>query len=141
MLFRSGSGLLVFGTSPTLTTPTVDAGTFSGLSTFARSTTSLLSVTSTAYFGSTATSTFDSAGTLTLNTAGTGQLDLGNAGVRLTDDGDGALTILSLGDGNTENLILNLDDTADTGTFTSGTGLATLCIASGMGAATIIERL
>lgn len=50
-------------------------------------------------------------------------LDLGAAGVRLSGDGDGAITFLGLGNGTDENLILNLDDTANEAVFSSGTGV------------------
>ncbi|MFA6522350.1 MAG: hypothetical protein WCT24_02030, partial [Patescibacteria group bacterium] len=52
------------------------------------------------------------------------------AGVKLTGDGDGALTILGLGNGFDEDLTLNLDDVQDVGTFTSSTGLVTLNFSS-----------
>lgn len=51
--------------------------------------------------------------------------NFGTAGVRLSDDGDGALTFLGLGDGSDENLTMNLDDTSNTVDFTSSTGLTT----------------
>ena len=47
----------------------------------------------------------------------------GSAGVRLSDDGDGALTFLGLGNGFDEDLTLNLDDTSNTGVLSSSTGL------------------
>src|SRR3990167_610766 len=50
-------------------------------------------------------------------------ISLGTAGVRFTGDGDGAFTILGLGNGSDEDLTLNLDDTANTGGFSSSTGL------------------
>lgn len=50
---------------------------------------------------------------------------IGSAGVSLTGDGDGAFTWLGLGNGSDENLIWNLDDTADTVTISSSTSLAT----------------
>ena len=50
-------------------------------------------------------------------------LSLGTAGVRLSGDGDGAITFLGLGDGFDEDLTLNLDDTSNTGVFTSSTSL------------------
>jgi hypothetical protein len=53
-------------------------------------------------------------------------LYIGAAGVKLTGDGDGAITFLGLGDGSDEDLTLNLDDTSNTGVFSSSTGLATL---------------
>src|SRR3989338_5619517 len=51
---------------------------------------------------------------------------IGAAGVKLTGDGDGALTLLGLGDGSDENLTINLDDTANTVTFSSSTGVTDL---------------
>ncbi|RLJ04034.1 MAG: hypothetical protein DRP08_02550, partial [Candidatus Aenigmatarchaeota archaeon] len=51
---------------------------------------------------------------------------IGLAGVKLTGDGDGALTILGLGDGADEDITLNLDDTADTISITSSTGVSTI---------------
>lgn len=59
-------------------------------------------------------------------TATGSDLLLGTAGVKLTGDGDGAITFLGLGDGEDEDLTLNLDDTANTGVFTSSTGLNAL---------------
>jgi len=56
----------------------------------------------------------------------TTSIAIGSAGVLLSDDGDGALTILGQGDGSDEDLTLNLDDTANEGTFSSSTGLVTL---------------
>ena len=81
--------------------------------------------------------TFDVSGTDTNWTMGNnnwifglGSIDLGSAGVRLSQDGDGALTFLGLGNGSDEDLTLNLDDTANTGVFTSSTGLNTLNFSS-----------
>jgi len=51
-------------------------------------------------------------------------------GVSMDTDADGAITFLGLGDGFDENLILNLDDTENVGTFTSSTALATLNFSS-----------
>ena len=51
---------------------------------------------------------------------------LGAAGVSITDDGDGALTFLGIGDGvgdNDENLIFNFEDTANTIALSTGTGV------------------
>jgi hypothetical protein len=50
-------------------------------------------------------------------------IDVGVAGVRLTGDGDGAITLLGLGDGSDENLTINLDDTANTIVLSSSTGV------------------
>lgn len=46
-----------------------------------------------------------------------------SAGVTLTDNGDGQLTIAAKGNGSQENLVLNLDDTSNTATVSSGTGV------------------
>lgn len=67
-------------------------------------------------------------GALTFATAPTftTSINIGAAGVKLSDDGDGAITFLGAGNGTDEDLTLNLDDTANTGTFSSSTGLAML---------------
>jgi hypothetical protein len=83
--------------------------------------------------------TFNVSGTDTTMTFGSGlvtfshdievdgsDISIGAAGVKLTGDGDGAITLLGLGNGFDEDLSLNLDDVENTGTFTSSTGLATL---------------
>jgi hypothetical protein len=51
---------------------------------------------------------------------------VGAAGVKLTGDGDGAITFLGLGDGSDEDLTLNLDDTANTAKLSSSTGVTTM---------------
>ena len=51
---------------------------------------------------------------------------VGAAGVKLTGDGDGALTLLGLGDGADEDLTINLDDSANTASFSSSTALDTI---------------
>lgn len=50
-------------------------------------------------------------------------LSLGTAGIKLTGDGDGAITFLGLGDGADEDLTFNLDDTANTCVVSSSTAL------------------
>lgn len=60
-------------------------------------------------------------GTLTIPNGAA--LSIGAAGVKITDDNDGAITFLGLGNGSDEDLTLNLDDTSNTGVFTSSTGL------------------
>ena len=58
----------------------------------------------------------------------TTSINLGAAGVRLSDDGDGSLTFLGIGDGsgdNDEDLTFNFEDTADQVVVTSSTGVAT----------------
>lgn len=57
-------------------------------------------------------------------------LHLGSAGVTLSDDGDGAITLTGRGNGSDEALTLNLDDTSNTGVFTSSTGLNNLTFTS-----------
>src|SRR3990167_3927758 len=59
-------------------------------------------------------------------------LNLNPAGVRLSSDGDGAITFLGLGEGSDENLTINLDDTATAAVVTSSTGLNTVSL-SGLG--------
>ena len=49
-------------------------------------------------------------------------IDIDTAGVRLSGDGDGALTFLGLGNGADEAFTMNLDDTANTVVFSSSTG-------------------
>lgn len=48
-------------------------------------------------------------------------LSVGAAGVKLTGDGDGAITLLGLGNGSDEDLTINLDDTANTVVLSSST--------------------
>lgn len=50
---------------------------------------------------------------------------LGTAGVKLSHDSDGAITFLGLGNGNDEDFTLNLDDTANTISLSSSTGVTT----------------
>lgn len=52
-----------------------------------------------------------------------GQFKLGQTGVQFTGDGDGAFTMLGLGDGSDEDLTINLDDTANTVSLSSSTGV------------------
>lgn len=69
-------------------------------------------------------------GTITTGSSGTGQIDIGTTGVRITDDGDGAITFKSLSSGSAEDFTINLDDTANTAVVTSSTGLATFNFSS-----------
>src|SRR3990167_5166111 len=55
---------------------------------------------------------------------------LGSAGVVLSDDGDGALTLLGAGNGFDEDLTFNLDDTTNEVTISSSTGVATINLSS-----------
>lgn len=50
-------------------------------------------------------------------------LTVGAAGVKITGDGDGAITLLGLGDGSDENLTINLDDTSNVIGVSSSTGV------------------
>lgn len=51
---------------------------------------------------------------------------LGAAGVKMTGDGDGAITFLGQGNGSDEDLTINLDDTANTAVVSSSTGVTAL---------------
>ena len=53
-------------------------------------------------------------------------LNIGTNGVKISGDGDGAITFLGLGDGSDEDLTLNLDDTADTVAVSSSTGVTNI---------------
>jgi hypothetical protein len=53
-------------------------------------------------------------------------LSVGVAGVKLTGDGDGAITFLGMGNGYDEDITFNLDDTENTLVLSSSTGLATI---------------
>lgn len=55
----------------------------------------------------------------------TTSIQVGASGVLISDDGDGAITLLSKGDGSggLENLTFNLDDTSNVVTITSSTGV------------------
>jgi hypothetical protein len=55
--------------------------------------------------------------------AGSARMMLGSTGVRVTTDGDGALTWLGLSAGADEALTMNLDDTANEVTYSSTTGV------------------
>jgi hypothetical protein len=53
-------------------------------------------------------------------------LSIGAAGVKLTGDGDGAITLLGLGNGSDEDLTINLDDTSNTAVVSSSTGVTSI---------------
>jgi len=55
-----------------------------------------------------------------------GDITIGTTGVKLSDDGDGAITFLGLGDGFDEDLTINFDDTSDQIDISSSTGVATV---------------
>lgn len=60
------------------------------------------------------------------NTIGVDTIQLGTAGVRFSQDGDGALTILGGGNGTDEDLTLNFDDVANTIGLSTSTGVTTI---------------
>lgn len=66
----------------------------------------------------------NNSGTVTMGLTGT-NASIAIGTVTLTDDQDGAITIAGDGNGNDENVTLNLDDTANTGVWSSSTGLVT----------------
>ena len=74
----------------------------------------------------------DTANTIVLSSStsadyilGLASYGLGSAGVKLTGDGDGAITFLGLGDGDDEDFTMNLDDTANQVVCSSSTGVTT----------------
>jgi hypothetical protein len=81
--------------------------------------------TSSTNYGLSATA---SGGTTNVGILAVGGIDLGTAGVRITDDGDGAMTWLGQGNGTDEDLTWNLDDTANTVSVSSSTGVTTLAL-------------
>lgn len=74
--------------------------------------------------------TYGSVGTMVGSTDGTflNELRLGHAGVRITHNSDGALTLLGLGNGSDEDLTVDLDTTANTAGISSSTGLDNLAL-------------
>ena len=57
---------------------------------------------------------------------GLASYSLGAAGVKITGDADGAVTLLGLGDGSDEDITLNLDDVANTVGVSTSTGVTTV---------------
>ena len=57
-------------------------------------------------------------------------LQLGTAGVLITQDGDGAMTILGQGNGSDEDLTFNFDDLSNTVSVTSSTGVTAIALDS-----------
>lgn len=78
---------------------------------------------------STGVTLLDLDGNIDLEISGN-DLTIGEAGVKITSDGDGAITLLGLGDGSDEDLKINLDDTANTAVITSSTGLDLITLTS-----------
>ena len=74
---------------------------------------------------STGVTLMDLDGSLDLEVSGS-DVTIGEAGVKLTGDTDGALTFLGLGNGTDEDLTLNLDDVANTVGVSSSTGVTSL---------------
>ncbi len=70
----------------------------------------------------TATITPDTTITGDLTVSGS-DINVGSAGVKITGDGDGAITFLGLGGGYDEDLTINLDDTENTAVLSSSTGV------------------
>lgn len=62
------------------------------------------------------------------NTINVDAIQLGATGVNITNDTDGAITFLGTSAGSDEDLTLNLDDTANTVTVSSSTGVTTLAL-------------
>lgn len=62
------------------------------------------------------------------NTVGVDTIQLGATGVNITNDTDGAITFLGTSAGSDEDLTLNLDDTANTVSVSSSTGVTTLAL-------------
>lgn len=60
------------------------------------------------------------------NTFTEGTLSIGTGGVVISDDADGAMTILGAGNGSDESITLNLDDTSNTAVLSSATGVDNL---------------
>lgn len=69
-------------------------------------------------FGAEAAFTYDPA----TNFLGVDSIQLGTAGITITQDGDGALTLKGAGNGSDEDFRFNFDDTANTLTIDSTTG-------------------
>ena len=61
-----------------------------------------------------------------------GTFSIGTAkDIVISSDGDGAVTFLGAGDGSDEDLTINLDDTANTATLSSSTGVVTIAFPTG----------
>lgn len=135
---ETGSGALVFGTSPTFVTPvlgTPASGTLTnatglpistGVSGLAAGIADFLGTPSSANL---ITAVTDETGTGALVFAANPLLTTprigATTGIQLSA-ASGTLTIAGIGNTNNENLVLNLETTANTGVFTSSTGLTRL---------------
>lgn len=69
-------------------------------------------------------------GSVSFGSSTVADLSLGTAGVKLTGDGDGAITFLGMGNGSDEDFTLNFDDTANTIVASSSTGVTYLDMGS-----------
>ncbi len=65
-------------------------------------------------------------GAISTGSSGTGTITLGSAGVEMEDDGNGALTITGNGDGSDEDITLNFNNTANTVSISSSTGVTSI---------------
>jgi hypothetical protein len=124
---ETGTGVAVFGTGPTFTnTVTISSSTGVASTSISGLTGSALSL-SGGIGASTLSLSGPSASVINLSGSflggGGNTINLGVAGVRLSEDGDGALTFLGLGNGSDENLTMNLDDTSNEVVFTTSTGV------------------
>ncbi|MEK7504953.1 MAG: hypothetical protein AAB589_01595, partial [Patescibacteria group bacterium] len=89
----------------------------------------LLSTASSTIGGGTVTTGLTVSGTATtsLDLVVLGQdIQLGSTGVKMTDDGDGAITFLGISTGSDEDLRINLDDTSNVITMDSSTAATAL---------------
>ncbi len=149
---ETGTGALVFATSPTLTTPNLGTPSsltltnatglpISGLTGLGTNVGTWLATPSSANLRAAITDETGNGGAVVFASeptftdtggVGGGTITLGASGMTIATDGDGAITFFGLGNGTDENLTLNLDDTADTGVFSSASGLNLLTL-SGIG--------
>jgi hypothetical protein len=121
---ETGSGVAVFGTSPTFTNNITISGASVGSLTVSGSVSASTTISGSVGallnlsggLGSGTLNIFNSFGNSSI-------INLGAAGVRLSDDNDGALTFLGLGNGSDENFTMNLDDTSNEVVFTTSTGI------------------
>lgn len=133
---ETGTGLLVFATSPSFTTPLLGTPTSgvltnatglpisTGVSGLAAGVATFLATPSSANL-ITAVTDETGSGLLTFATAPTfgTTIDIGATGVRLGHDSDGMISFLGLSAGNDEDIRYNLDDTANTVVVDSSTGV------------------
>jgi len=133
------SGTYDGSTARTIVLNVGNANDWTALQTFTQASSTLFSVTNTAYFGGTATSTFGSTGELTLvvdltvPNGGTGASTFTDGGI-LLGSGAGAFTVLGaaangqipIGDGATDPVLATLTATANETEITNGAGSITI---------------